>query len=106
MANKRTNTKRRSDRGTIGSTTHHIAIEEPAEDRRIAGRNLDMLMGVEVNVSVSFGRTRLTLVDVLKLASSSIVELNRLASGPVAVMVNGTVVAHGDVVLVDGDPIE
>lgn len=73
------------------------------ESSDIARRNLDMLMGVELQVSVSFGHTRPALEDVLKLASGSIVELNRSATDPVEVMVNDSVVARGEVVVVDGN---
>lgn len=77
--------------------------EPQSEIPEVARRNLDMLMGVELQVSVSFGRTRLALEDVLKLASGSIVELNRSATDPVEVMVNESVVARGEVVVVDGN---
>ena len=82
---------------------HDPRPELTADMPEIARRNLDMLMGVELQVSVSFGRTRLPLEDVLKLASGSIVELNRSATDPVEVMVNESVVARGEVVVVDGN---
>ena len=65
--------------------------------------NLQLLMDVDLDLSVSFGKTRLLLQDVLKLASGSIVELNRSASDPVEVLVNNSVVARGEVVVVDGN---
>jgi flagellar motor switch protein FliN len=68
-----------------------------------ASENLQMLMDVDLDLSVSFGKTRLLLQDVLKLASGSIVELNRSASDPVEVLVNNSVVARGEVVVVDGN---
>jgi flagellar motor switch protein FliN/FliY len=64
---------------------------------------LDLLMEVELPVSVSFGRADLPLRDVLKLNSGSIVELNRTISDPVEIIVNNCVIARGEVVVVDGN---
>lgn len=66
-------------------------------------RTLDLLLDVELPVSVSFGRARVALKDVLKLTSGSIVELNRSVSDPVEVIVNNCVIARGEVVVVDGN---
>ena len=65
--------------------------------------NLELLLEVELDLSVSFGRTVLPLEDVLKLSSGSIVELNRSAADPVDVLVNDSVIARGEVVVVDGN---
>jgi flagellar motor switch protein FliN/FliY len=65
-------------------------------------RTLDLLLEVELPVSVSFGRARLPLKDVLKLTSGAIVELNRSVNDPVEVIVNNCVIARGEVVVVDG----
>jgi flagellar motor switch protein FliN/FliY len=66
-------------------------------------RTLDLLLEVELPVSVSFGRAQLALKDVLKLNSGSIVELNRSINEPVEVIVNNCVVARGEVVVVEGN---
>lgn len=62
-----------------------------------------LLLDVELPVSVSFGRAHIPLKDVLKLASGSIVELNRTVAQPVEVIVNNCVIARGEVVVVDGN---
>jgi flagellar motor switch protein FliN/FliY len=67
------------------------------------GSTLDLLMEVELPVSVSFGRAELPLKDVLKLTTGSIVELNRMLTAPVEVIVNNCVVARGEVVAIDGN---
>ncbi|MCS7026680.1 MAG: flagellar motor switch protein FliN [Bryobacteraceae bacterium] len=67
------------------------------------GRTLDLLLDVELPVSVSFGRAQLPLKEVLKLSSGSIVELNRSVNEPVEVIVNNCVVARGEVVVVEGN---
>lgn len=66
-------------------------------------KTLDLLMEVELPVSVSFGRAQLPLKDVLKLTTGSIVELNRAISEPVEVIVNNCVIARGEVVVIDGN---
>ena len=68
-----------------------------------AQKNLRMLLDVELDLAISFGSTDLPLRDVLKLASGSIVELNRNAADPVDVLVNDRVIARGEVVVVDGN---
>ncbi len=68
-----------------------------------AQHNLAMLLHVELDLSVSFGTTHLNLQEVLKLASGSIVELNRSVAEPVDVLVNNCVIARGEVVVVDGN---
>lgn len=66
-------------------------------------RTLDLLYDVELPVSVSFGRAHLPLKEVLKLASGSIVELNRTVAEPVEIIVNNCVIARGEVVVVEGN---
>lgn len=66
-------------------------------------RTLDLLLDVDLPVSISFGKTQLALKDVIKLTTGSIVELNRGVNEPVEVLVNHTLVARGEVVVVDGN---
>jgi len=68
-----------------------------------APNTLDLLMEVELPVSISFGRAQLALQDVLKLNTGSIVELNRAVSEPVEIVVNNCVIARGEVVVVEGN---
>jgi len=65
--------------------------------------SIDLLLDVELPVSVSFGRTQLALKDVIKLTTGSIVELNRSVTEPVEVIVNNCVIARGEVVVVEGN---
>ena len=64
---------------------------------------MELLMDVELPVSVSFGRTQLPMKDVLKLTTGSIVELNRGVSETVEVLVNHCLIARGEVVVVEGN---
>jgi flagellar motor switch protein FliN len=68
-----------------------------------SSRTLDLLLDVELPVSVSFGRAQLALKDVIKLTSGSIVELNRSIGEPVEIIVNNCVIARGEVVVVEGN---
>jgi len=82
----------------------------PAEivDSAQAGRGdvpptMDLLLDVELPVSVSFGVTEIPMKDVLKLTTGSIVELNRGVNEPVEVLVNHCLIARGEVVVVEGN---
>jgi flagellar motor switch protein FliN/FliY len=64
---------------------------------------LDLLLDVELPVTISFGRAQLCLKDALKLTTGSVVELNRTVAEPVEVIVNNCVIARGEVVVVEGN---
>jgi flagellar motor switch protein FliN/FliY len=64
---------------------------------------LDLLLDVEMPVSVSFGRTQVRVQDILKLITGSIIELDRGISDPVELIVNNCTIARGEVVVVDGN---
>ncbi len=76
---------------------------ETSSDSATASGTIELLLDVELPVSISFGRAHLPLKDVLKLTSGSIVELNRSVSEPVEVIVNNCVIARGEVVVVEGN---
>lgn len=73
------------DYGQLGGTPHPMAL----------------LSDVELGVTAELGRTRLTVKDVLGLTPGSIIELDRSAGAPVDVVVNGTLIARGEVVVID-----
>lgn len=66
-------------------------------------RTMNLLLDIDLPVSISFGKTQLPMRDVIKLTTGSIVELNRGVSEPVDVLVNGSLVARGEVVVVEGN---
>jgi flagellar motor switch protein FliN len=82
-----------------------LAPKEPArtQDQAPNTKNLELLMDVEMPVSISFGHAQLPLKDVIKLTTGSIVELNRSVSEPVDIIVNNCTVARGEVVVVEGN---
>ncbi|MCP3671244.1 MAG: flagellar motor switch protein FliN [Gammaproteobacteria bacterium] len=63
--------------------------------------NLDVILDIPVTLSMEIGRTEIAINDLLQLGQGSVVELERLAGEPMDVMVNGTLIAHGEVVVVD-----
>lgn len=63
--------------------------------------NIDLLMDVELPVSIELGRTRLHVADILSLGHGSVVELDKLVGEPVDLLVNQKCVARGEVVVVD-----
>lgn len=75
----------------------------PSAAMRRGNDNLELLLEVELDLSISFGKTTLPLGDVLKFSSGSIVELNRSVTDPVEVIVNDSVIARGEVVVVEGN---
>ena len=66
-----------------------------------AGNDINMILDIPVQLTVELGRTRIPIKHILQLAQGSVVELDRLAGEPMDVMVNGTLVAHGEVVVVN-----
>jgi flagellar motor switch protein FliN/FliY len=64
---------------------------------------MELLLDVELPVSISFGKTEILMKDVLKLTTGSIVELNRSVNEPVEVLVNHCLIARGEVVVVEGN---
>ncbi|MFQ5499011.1 MAG: flagellar motor switch protein FliN [Candidatus Zixiibacteriota bacterium] len=64
-------------------------------------KNIDLLMDVNLPVSIELGRTKMSISDILALGPGSVVELSKLAGEPVDLLVNYKIVARGEVVVVD-----
>jgi flagellar motor switch protein FliN/FliY len=63
--------------------------------------NLDLLLDIPVMIAMEIGRTKINIRNLLQLTQGSVIELDRLAGEPMDVMVNGTLIAHGEVVVVN-----
>ena len=63
--------------------------------------NLDVVLDIPVNLSMEIGRTKISIRNLLQLNQGSVVELERLAGEPMDVLVNGTLIARGEVVVVN-----
>ncbi|MES2770543.1 MAG: flagellar motor switch protein FliN [Pseudomonadota bacterium] len=62
---------------------------------------LDMILDIPIQLSVELGRTKVTIKNLLQLAHGSVVELDAMAGEPMDVLVNGTLIAQGEVVIVN-----
>lgn len=65
------------------------------------GKNLDLLLNVSLQITAELGKAKMNVRDILKLGTGSVVELDRLAGGPVDLLVNNKLVARGEVVAID-----
>lgn len=65
------------------------------------GPNLDVILDIPVSISMEVGSTNISIRNLLQLNQGSVVELDRLAGEPLDVLVNGTLIAHGEVVVVN-----
>ena len=79
-----------------------LNAEAPAQTAESSGDlNLDVILDVPVTLSMEVGRTRIPIRNLLQLNQGSVVELDREAGEPLDVFVNGTLIAHGEVVVVN-----
>lgn len=81
-----------------GSSAPSLSVSAPVKNAGI-----EMLRNVELSVSVELGRTSMTLSEVVGLDIGSVIELDRATGSPVDVRVNGTLLARGEVVVVDDE---
>ncbi|RYB94245.1 flagellar motor switch protein FliN [Nocardioides oleivorans] len=82
------------------AVAHETAAVAPT---RSSQRGLEMLHGVDMEVTVELGRTRLTVRELLALSPGEVLELDRAAGSPADLLVNGHLIARGEVVVVDED---
>jgi flagellar motor switch protein FliN/FliY len=87
------------DDGTAVSSAEFQQLQQPSASSE--PRNIDLLMDVDLPVSIELGRTKLSIADILSLGPGSVVELNKLAGEPADLLINYKVVARGEVVVVD-----
>ena len=88
--------------GRAGPPVHPVAFGQLAPGPRSeTSRNLDLLLDVEIPITVEVGRAQMSLDEVLRLVPGSVVALDKKAEEPVDLRVNGKLVARGEVVLVD-----
>ncbi len=66
-----------------------------------AAANLDLILDIPVTIAMEIGHTSISIRHLMQLNQGSVVELDRLAGEPLDVLVNGTLIAHGEVVVVN-----
>ena len=67
----------------------------------VADESMEVILDIPVTISMEIGRTSISIRNLLQLNQGSVVELDRLAGEPMDVLVNGTLIAHGEVVVVN-----
>lgn len=90
------------DNGIDGGEKKDLATYDQA-DRSAAEKaaSLDTILGISVTLAVELGRVRVNINELLHLTHGSVVDLNRLTGSPMDILANGTLVAHGEVVVVN-----
>jgi flagellar motor switch protein FliN/FliY len=78
--------------GSVPKNNHHVTLDGP---------NLDVILDIPVTISMEVGATEINIRNLLQLNQGSVIELDRLAGEPLDVLVNGTLIAHGEVVVVN-----
>jgi flagellar motor switch protein FliN len=73
----------------------------PTTTNTTAGNDINMILDIPVQLTVELGRTRIPIKHILQLAQGSVVELEALAGEPMDVLVNGYLIAQGEVVVVN-----
>lgn len=76
-------------------------LDDDAKPRAHADLDLDMVLDIPVTISMEIGRSKINIRNLLQLSQGSVVELDRLAGEPMDVLVNDTLIAHGEVVVVN-----
>ncbi|MGF1726727.1 flagellar motor switch protein FliN [Photobacterium nomapromontoriensis] len=89
-----------SDEGPMVAPLEELTDDSTpfGEDER---RKLDAILDIPVTISMEVGRTQISIRNLLQLNQGSVVELDRVAGESLDVMVNGTLIAHGEVVVVN-----
>jgi flagellar motor switch protein FliN/FliY len=78
--------------GSVAKNNDPVSLEGP---------NLDVILDIPVSISMEVGSTDINIRNLLQLNQGSVIELDRLAGEPLDVLVNGTLIAHGEVVVVN-----
>ena len=92
--------------GPDDSSEAHVAELDELSDSKheMSGdekRKLDTILDIPVTISMEVGRSKINIRNLLQLNQGSVVELDRVAGEPLDVLVNGTLIAHGEVVVVN-----
>ena len=90
--NSSSNRLRMEEFGGVPKNTNPVTLDGP---------NLDVILDIPVPISMEVGSTDISIRNLLQLNQGSVIELDRLAGEPLDVLVNGTLIAHGEVVVVN-----
>lgn len=84
----------------IGKIVDEIKAGDDALNK-LKVQNLDFILDIPLKVTVELGRTSVVIKDLLQLGQGSVLELNKLAGEPLEILVNGKLIAKGEVVVVN-----
>jgi flagellar motor switch protein FliN/FliY len=102
MANDKDNLERAIDDATEAVSVQSAVLDELTPGKRDGQPiGMDALLDVPVRVTVQIGRSRLTLGELVRLGPGSLIPLDREAHEPADILINGKVVARGEVVTID-----
>lgn len=90
--------------GEEGEDVKVAELDELTDDAPISNeekKKLDTILDIPVTISMEVGRSQISIRNLLQLNQGSVVELDRVAGEPLDVLVNGTLIAHGEVVVVN-----
>ncbi|MDU0355688.1 flagellar motor switch protein FliN [Paraglaciecola aquimarina] len=96
--------KKEGSSAEFGADAEVAELDELEEDHEITPkekRKLDTILDIPVTISMEVGRSHISIRNLLQLNQGSVVELDRVAGEPLDVLVNGTLIAHGEVVVVN-----
>ncbi|RTE85453.1 MULTISPECIES: flagellar motor switch protein FliN [Gammaproteobacteria] len=89
------------DAGSGVETAELEELTDAPEPNTEESRKLDAILDIPVTISMEVGRSQISIRNLLQLNQGSVVELERIAGEPLDVLVNGTLIAHGEVVVVN-----
>jgi flagellar motor switch protein FliN len=87
--------------GDAEKSAETASFDELTDESGNDAVNMDAILDVPVTISMEIGRTKINIRNLLQLNQGSVVELDRLAGEPMDVLVNGTLIAQGEVVVVN-----
>lgn len=89
------------DTAPVPERAHLDEFDPAVRNQRPGAPDLDVILDIPVRISMEVGNTEITIRNLLQLNQGSVIELDRLAGEPLDVLVNGTLIAHGEVVVVN-----
>ncbi len=95
-------TTEEADTNTVVEEAESIGLDEfNKPDSTTSNPDIDVILDIPVTISMQVGSTSISIRNLLQLNQGSVIELDRLAGEPLDVLVNGTLIAHGEVVVVN-----
>ena len=85
----------------VPAKLNELTSESGSESISSENPDLEVVLDIPVTISMEVGSTQITIRNLLQLNQGSVIELDRLAGEPLDVLVNGTLIAHGEVVVIN-----